>query len=123
MQLLIVQTFTLPKFDNKIYASYKARYEDAIVKQMIINAGGKGTIRILYPDKLGIWNTLLENKADATWIFDNWEGVEALTKGIQLKKFRLKDYGIPYAYSPVLISHADKLNHNQELYANFVKAT
>lgn len=63
--------------DNKVYASYKARYEDRIVKQMIKNDGGRGLIKISYPKKLGIWNTLLSGEADATWIFINWEGVEA----------------------------------------------
>jgi len=48
------------------YASYQARYEDHIVKQMIRNDGGNGDIQITYPDKLGIWNTLLQGKVDAT---------------------------------------------------------
>ena len=68
--------------DGKLYASYKARYEDHIVQQLIKNDGGKGEMKITYPEKLGIWNTLLEGNADATWIFDNWEGVEAQHKGI-----------------------------------------
>jgi ABC-type nitrate/sulfonate/bicarbonate transport system substrate-binding protein len=46
------------RLDNKVYASYKARYEDHIVRQMIKNDGGKGTINISYLNKLGIWNTL-----------------------------------------------------------------
>ena len=52
--------------DGKIYGSYKARYEDGIVKEMIKNDGGKGDLEIIYPEKLGIWNTHLEGKADAT---------------------------------------------------------
>jgi hypothetical protein len=70
-----------PKWlDGKIYASYKARYEDHIVREMIKNDGGEGNLEIIYPEKLGIWNTLLSGQADATWIFDNWEGVEARGK-------------------------------------------
>jgi hypothetical protein len=34
-------------------------------------------LNVIYQKKLGIWNTLLSGKADATWIFDNWEGIEA----------------------------------------------
>jgi len=51
---------TSPKMlDGKSYASYKARYEDHIVKEMIKNGGGEGDLHITYPEKLGIWNTLL----------------------------------------------------------------
>lgn len=115
---------TEPKhLDGKIYASYKARYEDRIVKEMIKNDGGSGGIEITYPDKLGIWNTLLEGKADATWIFDNWEGVEAKTKGVELNHFRMGDFGIPYCYSPVIICKNSSLADQMTDYSNFIKAT
>ena len=109
--------------DGKIYASYKARYEDHIVKQMIKNDGGLGNMNIVYPEKLGIWNTLLENKADATWIFDNREGIEAATKNIKLNTFSLRDFGIPYCYSPVIIARQRNIAANKNEYAAFIKAT
>ncbi len=109
--------------DHKSYASYKARYEDHIVKQLIKNDQGLGELNILYPNKLGIWNTLLEGKADSTWIFDNWEGVEAETKGVQLNKFKMQDYGIPYGYSPVLLTQKEGMNEREDLYSNFIQAT
>jgi ABC-type nitrate/sulfonate/bicarbonate transport system substrate-binding protein len=109
--------------DGRTYASYKARYEDHIVKQMIKNDGGTGDIAIVYPDKLGIWNTLLTGKADATWIFDNWEGVEATSKQIELNKFSMTDYGIPYCYSPVIIARKNQMLTNEHDYSLFLKAT
>jgi ABC-type nitrate/sulfonate/bicarbonate transport system substrate-binding protein len=109
--------------DGKIYASYKARYEDSIVKEMIKNDGGTGALQITYPAKLGIWNTLLEGTADATWIFDNWEGVEAHTKKIALNKFSMGQFGIPYCYSPVIIARNSNLIANKAAYALFIKAT
>lgn len=109
--------------DGKTYASYKARYEDKIVKELVINDGGKGDFNIIYPDKLGIWNTLLDGKADATWIFDNWEGIEAESKNIVLNKWSLKDYDIHYGYSPVIIADKNKLASSKSTYAAFVKAT
>ena len=39
--------------DHKIYSSYRARYEDGIVKEMIKNDGGEGNLTVVYPDKLG----------------------------------------------------------------------
>lgn len=115
---------TRPKeLDGRSYASYEARYEDAIVKQMIVNDGGKGDIEIMYPEKLGIWETLLKNTADSTWIFDNWEGVEAETNGVKLNHFRLADYGVPYAYSPVILTTQENIDDKKALYKAFLKAT
>ncbi len=115
---------TSPKgLDGKIYASYKARYEDHIVREMVTNDGGAGDLNIIYPEKLGIWNTLLKKKADATWIFDNWEGVEARSKGIELNSFAMADYGIPYGYSPIVLAHTDKIGSQQEAYSGFVQGT
>lgn len=109
--------------DGKHYASYKARYEDHIVREMIKKDGGTGDMRISYPDKLGIWNTLLQNKADATWIFDNWEGIEAEAKHIELTKFSLADFGIPYCYSPVILAKKSTVATHTAEYTHLMKAT
>jgi ABC-type nitrate/sulfonate/bicarbonate transport system substrate-binding protein len=109
--------------DGKTYASYKARYEDHIVKEMIKNDGGEGDLDIIYPEKLGIWNTLLSGKADSTWIFDNWEGIEASSKNIELDKFTLADFNIPYGYSPVVLTKKENITLHKELYSKFIKAT
>lgn len=109
--------------DGKSYASYKARYEDLIVKEMIKNDNGKGNVTIIYPDKLGIWNTLLNGNADATWIFDNWEGIEASGKNIELDKFTLSEFNIPYGYSPVVLTKKENLSIHKEVYSKFIKAT
>lgn len=107
---------------GKRYASYKARYEDHIVQAMVRNDGGTENMECLYPDKLGIWNTVLDGKADATWIFDNWEGVEAKTRGIKLHKFKLSDYSIPYGYSPVILGKKQTIEQHLALYKKAVAA-
>ncbi|MEM6522919.1 MAG: ABC transporter substrate-binding protein [Bacteroidota bacterium] len=109
--------------DGKVYASYKARYEDEIVKLMVKNDGGEGDIQLIYPEKLGIWENLVGNKSDATWIFLNWEGISALGKGIKLNTFKMADYGVPYSYSPVIIASEDKLAERNEAYSLFLGAT
>ena len=121
---LASSNLTSPKeLDGKIYASYKARYEDKIVKELVKENGGTGAIEIIYPDKLGIWNTLIEGTAHATWIFDNWEGVEAAHKNIALTTWSLKDSGIPYGYSPVILTKKTNLNNHKTDYAHFIQAT
>jgi ABC-type nitrate/sulfonate/bicarbonate transport system substrate-binding protein len=114
--------FKRPKqLNGKTYASYKARYEDAIVKQMLINDGAKGDLEINYPKKLGIWETLLKGDADATWIFKNWEGVQAEQRGLELGLFSLADYGIPYSYSPVIACNEELITTKLEAYSTFLK--
>lgn len=111
------------ELDGKSYASYGARYEDQIVKQMIQNDGGKGVLKCHYPDKLGIWNTLVEGTYDATWIFTAWEDVEAENRGIELNTFKLGDYGIPYGYSPVVCAAENMIESDSDLLESFLQAT
>lgn len=108
--------------DGKTYASYKARYEDQIVKQMIRNDGGEGSIEVVYPEKLGIWETLVKSQYDATWIFLNWEGVEAEQNGVALNYFKMQDYGIPYSYSPVIVVDERNIEAKSAAYRSFLKA-
>lgn len=109
--------------DGKSYASYQARYEDEIVKQMIVNDGGAGDIAIVYPPKLGIWETIIEGGFDATWIFMNWEGVQAASKRVGLTTFKMSDFNIPYSYSPVLVASEKMVAEKREAYKAFVTAS
>ncbi|MEO1021956.1 MAG: ABC transporter substrate-binding protein [Bacteroidota bacterium] len=111
------------QLDGTTYASYEARYEDEIVRQMIRNAGGEGTITTHYPKKLGIWDTLVDGTFTSTWIFENWEGVLALHEGISLTAFRLHDYGIPYSYSPMIVGNKSAVIRKEHEYRAFLEAT
>lgn len=97
------------KLDGKRYASYAARYEGRIVQRMIMNDGGTGDYQELALPMLGLWNTVLSGQADATWVFLGWEGIEAELKQVALNTFKLRDFGIPYGYSPVIVAKEDVL--------------
>ena len=105
--------------DGRSYASYGARYEDLIIKQLIKNDGGKGNVKIYYPERLGVWNTVANNKYDSTWIFLNWEGIEKPN----LKFFKLSDYNIPYSYSPLITTSAKLVQEKKDIIKMFLKAT
>ena len=109
--------------DGKSYASYQARYEDHIVKQMIISDGGVADLSLAYPKKLGIWDTLLSGKYDATWIFSNWEGVDAICESVKLTEFRLEDYDVPYSYSPLIVADERRLLEKPDLFQAFLSAS
>ena len=113
---------TSPKdLDGKSYASYHARYEDEIVRQMIRNDGGQGELEITYPDKLGIWNTVNQGKSDSTWIFMNWEGVAAEQNGVELHHFKMSDYDIPYSYSPIMVTDEHNIRNREYAYQRFLE--
>ncbi len=109
--------------DGKTYASYDARFEDHIVEQLVRNDGGEGDIEISTPPKLGIWNTLLEGAADATWVFMPWEGLLAKRDGIDLTAFYLDDYGVPYGYTPIMLARPETIDEQGETLSRFLDAT
>lgn len=108
--------------DGQTYASYDARFEDHIVRQLIKNDGGDGDIEITTPPKLGIWNTLVDGDADATWVFMPWEGVMAKRDEIGLNAFYLDEYDVPYGYTPLLLARPETIEADSRL-ADFLKAT
>lgn len=110
---------------GKKYASYGARYEDAIVQAMIdTDAGGRGKagqLETVVPPKLGIWETVVTGQCDSTWIFEPFEGVQARRAGHNFKTFQLGDYGIPYGYSPLIAYRESSVN--ESAYKTFLAAT
>eukprot|EP00842_Homolaphlyctis_polyrhiza_P005700 jgi/Hompol1/6130/HPOL_001613-RA len=111
------------KLDGKRYASYAARYEGRLVQELIKADGGSGEYIEDVPEMLGIWETLLKGNADATWIFESWEGIEAKRKGVELNLFRFEDYKIPLGYSPIVVAHPDLLMEQPDLVSRFLAAS
>lgn len=111
------------QLDGKRYASYDARFEDHIVRQLVRNDGGDGDIEITTPPKLGIWNTLLEGEADATWVFMPWEGLLAERDDVGLNAFYLDDYDVPYGYTPLLLARPETVDDEADLLSDFLAAT
>lgn len=109
--------------DGRTYASYDARFEDHIVEQLIRNDGGEGDIEIITPPKLGIFETLVDGDADATWVFMPWEGALAEQDGTALTPFYLDEYDVPYGYTPVMLARPDTVEKRSEALAAFLDAT
>lgn len=97
------------EFDRKIYAAFGAPYEKPIIQTMIKKDGGKGEFKSPVLDIYGT-EAVISKRADFVWIFDAVQGVETARRGIQLKTFSLKKYGVPDYYTPVFIAHRDQLN-------------
>ncbi|GAB3986277.1 ABC transporter substrate-binding protein [Spirosoma daeguense] len=115
---------THPKqLDGKVYASYGARYEEDIIRQLIQNDGGRGNFVGHKMPWAGIWRALLTREVDAAWFWLTWEGVKADIDGVDLNQFLFDEFEIPYGYNPVLTAHRDWANDNKEALARFLEAT
>lgn len=111
------------QLDGKTFASYQARFEDDIVRQLVQADGGQGNFTIANPDKLEMWRTVAERTADATWVFLPWEGPKAYHEAqLTFNAFRLSDYHIPYGYSPLLVTYEELIEQEPELLRAFIRA-
>jgi NitT/TauT family transport system substrate-binding protein len=111
------------KLDGKVYASYGARYEEDIIRQLIQNDEGRGQFVCRKLPWAGIWRSLLTREVDAAWCWLTWEGVKADIDGIDLNQFLFDDYSIPYGYNPVLTAHREWVDKNSDALRRFLEAT
>jgi NitT/TauT family transport system substrate-binding protein len=94
--------------DGCTYASYGARFETDIVAELIRADGGRGEFAVVEPELLSVPD-VLGHEADATWVFEPWEGLLAERAGTPLRGFSLHEYGVPYGYTPLVLAHPDTL--------------
>ena len=67
-------------------------------------------------------DALADDKADvATLVFHNFEIVEARHRGLDVRHFALKDWGVPDFCQLVLITHPDKLQSERETFQALVR--
>ncbi|GAB3887795.1 ABC transporter substrate-binding protein [Spirosoma agri] len=111
------------QLDGKVYASYGARYEEDIIRQLIQNDEGRGQFVSHKSSWSGIWKSLLTREVDAAWFWLTWEGVRADIEGVDLNQFLFDDYDIPYGYNPLLTAHKDWVDTNPDALRRFLNAT
>ena len=109
--------------DGTRYASYGARFELQVVREVIRADGGEGLIEERVLPKPTVPDALYTAQADCTWVFPAWEGVEAELQGRPLRCFLVRDYGVPDLYTPVLFTDPAGFEGKRELLRAFVQAT
>lgn len=111
------------QLDGKVYASYGARYEDDIIRQLIQNDSGRGHFVSHKMSWTNIWRALTTREVDAAWCWLTWEGIKADIDGIELNQFLFDEYEIPYGYNPVLTARQDWAEANSDALRKFLEAT
>ncbi len=109
--------------DGTRYASYGARFEMCVVREVVRADGGVGDVEERVLPKPTVPDALFTGEADSTWVFPAWEGAEAELRGRPLRHFLLRDYGVPDLYTPVLFASARFARKDPELLRAFVQAT
>ncbi len=67
-------------------------------------------------------DALADDKADvATLVFHNFEIVEARQRGLDVRMFALKDWGVPDFCQLILITHPDKLAAERDTFERLVR--
>lgn len=110
------------KLDGKTYAGYKTVLEEKLLTSLIKNDGGEGKFKMNTPPRLDIFDAFLREEYDTCWIFMPWEGMIAEMEGFKIHVFHLKDYGIPYGYSPILITREGFSDGEQKAIQAFLVA-
>ena len=111
------------QLDGKVYASYGARYEDDLIRQLIQNDDGRGQFVAHKSSWAGIWRSLVTREVDAAWCWLTWEGVKAYIDGVELNQFLFDEYEIPYGYNPVMTAHREWITANNDALRRFLEAT
>ena len=111
------------ELDGKRYASYGARFEIHVVREVVRFDGGQGEVEELVLPKPTVPDALFTGQADCTWVFPAWEGAEAELAGQPLRHFLVRDYGIPDLYTPVLFTSQRFAEDNPDVLSKVVQAT
>ncbi|MEK6481451.1 ABC transporter substrate-binding protein [Catalinimonas sp. 4WD22] len=111
------------KLDGKTYAGYKTVLEENLITTMIRNDGGKGEVKLITPPRLSVFDGFLQGEADTCWVFMSWEGVIAQQKGYELNAFHLKDFQVPYGYSPILMTLENTIAEKKTALQQFLQAS
>ena len=106
---------TPAKMAGRTYATWDMPIEQAIIKKIVEDDGGKFDDINLVPSTATDVITALQTDIDAVWIFYAWDGIATKIKGLETNYLNFADYGkeLDY-YSPVLIVNNEFAKTNPE---------
>lgn len=103
------------KMAGHTYATWDMPIEQAIIKKVVEDDGGKFDNINLVPSTVTDVITALQTDIDTVWVFYAWDGVATKVKGLDTNYLNFADYGkeLDY-YSPVLIVNNEYAEKNPE---------
>lgn len=103
------------KMAGHTYATWDMPIEQAIIKKIVEDDGGKFEDINMVPSTVTDVITALQTDIDAVWVFYAWDGIATKVRGLDTNYLNFADYGkeLDY-YSPVLITNNEYAKANPE---------
>lgn len=97
------------------YATWDMPIEQAIIRKIVEEDGGKFDEIEMVPSTVTDVITALQTDIDTVWVFYAWDGIATKVKGLDTNYLNFADYGkeLDY-YSPVLITNTEYAQENSE---------
>lgn len=110
-------------FENKRYGSWDSPSELAVVNAVMQKNGADFT-KVKVVSGITDFFSTIGRDADFEWIYEGWDGIEAILRKMDLNYIALKDIepSLDY-YTPVIITSEDVIKNKPELVKSFMKAT
>lgn len=114
---------TPAKMEGHSYATWNLPTEQAIIKKVVEDDGGKFENIKMIPSTVTDVVTALQTDVDSVWIYYAWDGIATKVKGLETNFLKFADYGKELDfYSPVIIVNNDFAKDNPETVKKTLKA-
>lgn len=110
-------------FEGKTYAGWQSPSEEAIIGELMKQAGADPNQLTMVGDT-GMGPRGLSRHYDIQWYFEAWDNVKAELDGIELNYMPLRDYDerLDY-YTPIFIAGDELIQNQTDLVQGFMSAT
>ncbi|MGB4440201.1 MAG: ABC transporter substrate-binding protein, partial [Sedimentibacter sp.] len=111
------------KMAEHSYATWDMPIEQAIIRKIVEDDGGKFEDITMIPSTVTDVVTALQTDVDSVWVYYAWDGIATKVKNLETNYLNFADYGseLDY-YSPVLIVNNDYAKNNSETVKKALKA-
>jgi ABC-type nitrate/sulfonate/bicarbonate transport system substrate-binding protein len=111
-------------FEGKKYGGWGAPSEEAMIKGLMMKAGGDFSKVQMINIGAADFFTSVQKDVDFSWIYYGWDGVAAGIRNFPINFIKLQDIdpNLDF-YTPVIVASEDTLKNKPDLVKKFLKAT
>jgi ABC-type nitrate/sulfonate/bicarbonate transport system substrate-binding protein len=111
-------------FEGKKYGGWGSEVEEAMVKQIVKDAGGDpNKVQILTTGTSDFLQASETGQIDFAWIFEGWDMINVKNKGVEINYISLRELSNIFDYyTPVIVTNENNINNNPELVEKFMRA-
>lgn len=109
--------------ENKVYATWDAPVEKAIIRQVVTKDGGDYDAIKMIPSTVADVISALQTDIDMVWVYYGWDGIATEVKGLETNYFAFKDIDpVLDFYTPVIAASPKFLQENEATAKAFMEA-